>query len=74
MLRKTLTILSLIGLLLSAGLWGAQAHEPILIYSSSLPGNVQNRPRILESNKKLHAQVMQSSLQSSRWGRWELKN
>ncbi len=64
MIRKTLTILSLIGLLLSVGLWGAQVRKPILIYSSSLPDNLPNRPRVLskasESNKNLHSQVMHS--------------
>ncbi len=37
MLRKTLTILSLIGLLLSVAAWGAQIPKPIVLYTSELP-------------------------------------
>ena len=37
MLRKTLAILSLIGLLLSVGLWATQGREPILLHTTRFP-------------------------------------
>ncbi len=37
MIRKTLTILSLIGLLLSVTAWVAQIRKPIVLYTSKLP-------------------------------------
>lgn len=37
MLRRTLTILSLIGLLLSVGAWGAQSFETVLIHLTKFP-------------------------------------
>lgn len=68
MIRKTLTILSLLGLLLSAGAWTVQARKPVLLFSTSLPENLpQNRPAVLselsESNwGMIHSEAMLSPL------------